>query len=435
MAITRLRHQKESKNSGKNQSYHLKNAIFYIMQKEKTREREWIGGNSGSTPEEVYRIFLETKQRYGKMNGRQGYHFIISFKPGETTIDIANEIVGEFCEQYLGDQYDYVYAIHDDKPHLHGHIEFNSIDREKGYKWHYKKGDWEKYIQPITDRLCKKYHISEILFEEKKSVEPQNEKKNKVGVSYKEWKDVKDKKILLKEILKEDIDTAIFFASTFTDFLQEMKKTGYIVRIGESQKYGTYLSFSIPGKKAVRNYRLGKMYFVEEIKKRILKKSEGKYLSLQKPPKIHPFKMSKMDYYERNSLTGISLVLFYRYYCLSPNKRWGYKRKPEDWKCIREIQMLSCQCIYLLNEGITSEKQLKERKQELDFREKKCKRKLELIQNKEQKEIILKEQNAIREEKRLIRGIMRQDVSIPEKKSKETVVSRKEVKKQNGKNL
>ena len=38
--------------------------------------------------------------------------------------------------------------------HVHSHIVFNSVSFVDGKKYRYEKGDWAKYIQPITNKLC-----------------------------------------------------------------------------------------------------------------------------------------------------------------------------------------------------------------------------------------------------------------------------------------
>lgn len=67
-----------------------------------------MGGNAGYDSGEILKTFLDTKELFGKKNGRQGYHFVISFAPGEVTADEAYQITREFCEKYLGDSYDHV---------------------------------------------------------------------------------------------------------------------------------------------------------------------------------------------------------------------------------------------------------------------------------------------------------------------------------------
>ena len=63
-------------------SRHLNNSIQYIMNPKKTEDGKLIGGNAGMTPKEVYQTMMDTKSDWEKLDGRQGYHYVISFKPG-----------------------------------------------------------------------------------------------------------------------------------------------------------------------------------------------------------------------------------------------------------------------------------------------------------------------------------------------------------------
>ena len=74
MAITKLSHVKERKSGNPNAG--LYNCIDYILNPDKTEER-YIGGNAGSTTQEVYNRMMATKQEFRKLDGRQCYHFII----------------------------------------------------------------------------------------------------------------------------------------------------------------------------------------------------------------------------------------------------------------------------------------------------------------------------------------------------------------------
>ena len=116
MAITKLMNIKQGKTGG---SRHLKNSIHYIMNPKKTEAGKWIGGNAGMSSEEVYQTMMDTKMDWDKLEGRQGYHFVISFKPGEATEAVAYQILKEFCEEYLGDNFDYIFSIHNDHNHTH----------------------------------------------------------------------------------------------------------------------------------------------------------------------------------------------------------------------------------------------------------------------------------------------------------------------------
>lgn len=264
MAITKLMHMKESPDW---KPKHLWNAIRYILDPNKTDDGRLVGGNSGKKPKEVLDNFLETKEAFRKPDGRQGYHFVISFAKGETDEATAYEVIREFCEEYLGDDYDYVFAIHNDTAHKHGHIIFNSVSRADGYKYHYKKGDWEKFIQPITDRICAAHNLPPLTFAEERT-----------GTSYASWAAAKEGKYNWSHIIRADVDFAIQQSGTFEEFLKVLQKMNYKLRFGTSKKHGEYITFkfiSEDGKEHKRrSYNLPAGYSKEEIIQRI-KTKEG----------------------------------------------------------------------------------------------------------------------------------------------------------------
>ncbi|RDY28858.1 hypothetical protein CG710_019120 [Lachnotalea glycerini] len=87
------------------------------------------------------------KELYGKMGGRQGYHIVISCPPGEGTPEQLLELMREFAQAFLGEDYEAVYSVHADKEHCLGHLVFNSVNMYTGKKYEYKKGDWKYEIR------------------------------------------------------------------------------------------------------------------------------------------------------------------------------------------------------------------------------------------------------------------------------------------------
>ena len=253
MAITKLMHMKET--PGSNPSGHLKNAIDYILKPEKTKGGLLVGGNCGTTPEMVYQQMMDTKMVYGKNWGRQGYHFVLSFPPGEVTVEQAWDLTGEFCERYFKDEYEYLYAAHDDTAHRHGHIIFNSVSRN-GIKYRYENGDWEKYIQVLANDVCKEHGLSYINLEELK---------NRVGNNHEKWEGKRGHKSW-RNLVRQNIDEAIM-SNSYEEFIDIMGGNGYSIREGNSKKYGENLSLHPDGAdKAVRDYRLDPDYKVNAIR-------------------------------------------------------------------------------------------------------------------------------------------------------------------------
>ena len=190
MAITKILTINDSgvKFAGK----HLEQAVSYILDREKTQDGRLVTGIN-CQPGKAYEQMAATKRKYGKTDKRQGYHLIISFEAGEVSPDTAFEIIRKFTEEYLGQEYEAVLAVHDNTAHVHGHIIFNSVNYHNGRKYRYEKGDWAKKIQPITNRLCEEYGLSTI------EIEEHGRKRNE---RYKDWNEFRDGKFIWREMIQ-----------------------------------------------------------------------------------------------------------------------------------------------------------------------------------------------------------------------------------------
>lgn len=227
MAITKIQCLNEAHTG--NPAAHLKNALSYIQNPEKTEENVLVG-SINCLPDTAFEQMMDTKVTFGKTNKRQGYHIIISFAPGEATEEQALDIVARFAQEYLKDKYEAVYAVHNDKEHMHGHIVFNSVSFETGMKHECKKGEWKHRMQPITNRLCKEYGLSIVPAEYVK--EPKN-------LSRKEW----ECEQCFRKMILADAEFCQSQAGSFDHFIFLMKRIGY------QFEYGKYLSVKVPGGK------------------------------------------------------------------------------------------------------------------------------------------------------------------------------------------
>lgn len=227
MAITKILCLNEAHTG--NPAAHLKNALSYIQNPEKTEENVLVG-SINCLPDTAFEQMMDTKVTFGKTNKRQGYHIIISFAPGEATEEQALDIVARFAQEYLKDKYEAVYAVHNDKKHMHGHIVFNSVSFETGMKHECKKGEWKHRMQPITNRLCKEYGLSIVPAEYVK--EPKN-------LSRKEW----ECEQCFRKMILADAEFCQSQAGSFDHFIFLMKRIGY------QFEYGKYLSVKVPGGK------------------------------------------------------------------------------------------------------------------------------------------------------------------------------------------
>ena len=91
---------------------HLATDIAYIANPEKTEQNFFVSAINCLTPESVYDEMMNTKIRFGKTDGVQGFHIIQSFAPGEVTPEQAHNIGLEFCKRLLGDRFEAVIGTH-----------------------------------------------------------------------------------------------------------------------------------------------------------------------------------------------------------------------------------------------------------------------------------------------------------------------------------
>ncbi len=335
MGITKLLHIK-ARSKG-NQAAGLLNSIYYILNPEKTQNKRLVGGNCGTDEEMIYRRFMETKSVHGKFSGRQGYHFIISFPPDEhVSATQCMNVMSDFADEFLKGEYDFVFSVHTDTDHMHGHLVFNSVNALTGRKYRYEDGDWEKYIQPITDKIAEKYGLSRLEF-------VRNEEKDI------DW----------NEKIKKDITDCIHQAKDYEDFKKKMQTDfNYAIREGYSKKYGIYLAYSPPGKRgAVRSYRLTKDCQPYDINRRIQLFSQpaliipivkAYYFSTafyHKPAKTF-LKWNQMSLYQQKNLRKI-------YQAQRLYKRTG-QRPWENERIIRGINQTMKKYQFLLKSGIVT---------------------------------------------------------------------------------
>lgn len=227
MAITKMMHMKAS---GKARiDIHLEHSINYILQPKKLGEANLAGGIN-CLPEMAYRQMKATKQMFGKTGGRQGYHFVISLKPGEGTPEIMYDIAMRFAEEAFAGEYEVVVAVHTDREHLHAHIVINSVNMVTGYKFQCRDGDWKYKFQPITNKLCEEYglHITpaEYSKEPKNMARPQWEREQ----AFSEW-------------IKEDALFCAISAENMEHFIFLLEKLGFEV------KQGKHIAVKVPGMK------------------------------------------------------------------------------------------------------------------------------------------------------------------------------------------
>ena len=215
MAITKILNIQESE--GRNPASHLKNALEYIQNPDKTEECVLVGGIN-CLPDTAFEQMEETKNIFHKTGKRQGYHVIISFSPEEkVTAEQAMYVLEHFTKDVLGDDYEAVYAVHTDREHMHGHLIWNSVSMTTGKKYNSPKGNWKNHLQPITNKYCDELGLS---------IMPAEYSRNPKNISRDKW----EKEMSMKEIILRDAKMCAYAAGNVEHFKYLMKRLGYVFK-------------------------------------------------------------------------------------------------------------------------------------------------------------------------------------------------------------
>ena len=215
MAITKILNIKESE--GRNPASHLKNALEYIQNPDKTEECVLVGGIN-CLPDTAFEQMEETKNIFHKNSKRQGYHVIISFSPEEkVTAEQAMYVLEHFAKDVLGDDYEAVYAVHTDREHMHGHLIWNSVSMTTGKKYNSPKGNWKNHLQPITNKYCDELGLS---------IMPAEYSRNPKNISRDKW----EREMSMKEIILRDAKMCAYAAGNVEHFKYLMKRLGYVFK-------------------------------------------------------------------------------------------------------------------------------------------------------------------------------------------------------------
>ena len=215
MAITKILNIMESED--RNPASHLKNALEYIQNPDKTEECVLVGGIN-CLPDTAFEQMEETKNIFHKTGKRQGYHVIISFSPEEkVTAEQAMYVLEHFAKDVLGNDYEAVYAVHTDREHMHGHLIWNSVSMTTGKKYNSPKGNWKNHLQPITNKYCDELGLS---------IMPAEYSRNAKNISRDKW----EKEMSMKDIILRDAKMCAYAAGNVEHFKYLMKRLGYVFK-------------------------------------------------------------------------------------------------------------------------------------------------------------------------------------------------------------
>lgn len=312
MAITKILNIKESK--GRNPASHLKNALQYIQNPDKTEECVLVG-SINCLPDTAFEQMVETKNIFHKTGNRQGYHVIISFSPEEkVSAEQAMYVLEHFAKDVLGDDYEAVFAVHTDREHMHGHLIWNSVSITTGRKYNSPKGNWKNHLQPITNKYCKELGLGII---------PAEYSKNPKNISRDKW----EKEMSMKEIILRDAQMCAYAAGDVEHFKYLMRRLGYIF------KSGVWMEVQAPGYRYYHSLaKMDEMFSENKIRY---------YVDM--PWMVHPHFYSKnIRYLKRTNLSEFQKKYYAKMYRLRMVEQNRFKvnavKYAEDLKRFHQLQ-------------------------------------------------------------------------------------------------
>ena len=193
--------------------------------------------------------FKATRELWGKTEGIQAHHVIQSFKPGEVTAKMANEI-GQDLARNIAKGHEAVVYTHTDKDHIHNHIVINAVSFENGSKYQSSKKDLYK-IREQSDQLCLAKGLS-IVKEPTAQIRYTLAEKALLEKGKDSWKDE----------IRESIDSIKDQATSLPDLANQLKAQFGI----ETKITNKNISFKHPDfERFVRGTKLGLAYEKETL--------------------------------------------------------------------------------------------------------------------------------------------------------------------------
>lgn len=362
-----------SQNKTGNPAAGLNRCLKYITNPDKTEGQILTGGSCGGDAELSYREMVYNKKMWNQTEGRQGEHFVISF-PKDEKVDkeTACRFAEDFCSEFLHGEYIHAWAVHVDRDHTHIHLAWDHVNINSGLKQHFGKYSWLAELQPLVDRICRKYGLRTLDFDPLNHSERQNK-------YHPEWESEKEdifkakKNVSWTDIIRADIDTAIAKSKSWDMFLQTLREMHYEI------KDGRHLSLRPEGKERfVRSGRLGPEYTKDMLLER-----------LSQPRKLgrafgdaEPILKALRDFFQKtgqHEVTGIKVIYYQRWYAYSyvNRSKVAYRYR----KDLAELGRYTDRCAYLFRHDILSEADLQKHLQELDNQRTFLKKELTRTQN------------------------------------------------------
>ncbi len=380
---------------------HLKRAIIYIQNKNKTQNLKLCDGINVCVSSNIaYEMFKINHEMFSKNNYKNtdkkeivAHHFTQNFAISDNKkIDYqkALEITKETALKHFGADYQILFATHIDKEFIHTHMIVSSYSL-KGDKY-LSQGKTLSKFRKASDEICKKYELHTLDF---------SKHRGRKGMPYNRWYE-KQQNYNWKDRIKLDIDRAILNSSNVDELFRNLDNMNYVCKFFTEKSGDVYLG--IRDKKfkkpfSVNTKTLGEGYDLNSIKAKL----ENKDLvnkQLLEEPEVTKITYTKVMYVKKKYIPNKYKSTMYKILDLILNsntiKPVKYIRKyPYSEQNNYYIQTLAKQLNYINDKEIDSYEDLAKCKEDLsnNFEEVNIKLKRELSNKNKLENVLLKFEN------------------------------------------
>ena len=102
-------------------------------------------------------------EHFGKSKGVQLRHYIISFSPEELTDPLLANTIGNEISAWIGLEYQVVFAVHENRPHLHLHFIVNTVSYLDGHRWHGTRREFYQ-LKNAMAAILRKHNIHPLIY-------------------------------------------------------------------------------------------------------------------------------------------------------------------------------------------------------------------------------------------------------------------------------
>ena len=100
-------------------------------------------------------------EQFGKSDGVQLRHFIISFSKNEVSSPYTADAIARDILYYLGREYQAIYGIHENGE-IHIHIVMNSVSYVDGHRYYGKKKEYYAFYYALRN-ILRRYGINKLM--------------------------------------------------------------------------------------------------------------------------------------------------------------------------------------------------------------------------------------------------------------------------------